>query len=48
MWLFSQRHISNPIRDYLFQIIVFIELTAFQEEKAELPLQSENAFPTTM
>jgi hypothetical protein len=36
--LFSET-LSNPIRGSLFQIIMFIGLTAFQEEKAELQLQ---------
>jgi hypothetical protein len=32
-------HISNAMRDSLFQIKTFIVLTASQEEKAELPLE---------
>jgi hypothetical protein len=39
MWLCLQRHISNPIRGFLFQIITSIGSTTSQEEKAELPLQ---------
>jgi hypothetical protein len=34
------------MRDSLFGIITFIELTASQEEKAELALRGEKAFPT--
>jgi hypothetical protein len=44
----SQRHISNPLRDSLFQIITLIGLTASREEKAELPLQREKAFLTSV
>jgi hypothetical protein len=36
------------MRGSLLQIIAFIKLIASQEEKAELLLQQENAFPTTM
>jgi hypothetical protein len=36
------------MRDFLFQISTFIEPTASRAEKAELPLQLEKAFPTTM
>jgi hypothetical protein len=36
MWLCSQGHISDPMRDSLFQIITFVGLTVSHEEKAEL------------
>jgi hypothetical protein len=36
------------MRGSLFQIISFIEPTATRAEKAELPLQLEEAFPLTM
>jgi hypothetical protein len=36
------------MRGFLFQISTFIEPTASRAEKAELPLQLEKAFPTTM
>jgi hypothetical protein len=36
------------MRGSSFQIITFIGLTASREEKAELPLQLEKAFPITM
>jgi hypothetical protein len=46
--LWSQRHISKPVRGSLFQIITFIGLTTSHEEKAELSLQLEKEFPITM
>jgi hypothetical protein len=36
------------MRGSLFKITTFIEPTAPRVEKAELPLQLEKAFPTTM
>jgi hypothetical protein len=39
MWLCSQKHISNPMGGSLFQIIIFIGLTASQDDESELPLQ---------
>jgi hypothetical protein len=36
------------MRSSLFQIITFIGLTVSREDKAELPLQLEKAFPTAM
>jgi hypothetical protein len=40
--------LSNPMRGSLFQIITFISPTTSQEEKVELLLQLEKAFPITM
>jgi hypothetical protein len=34
MLVFSQRHVSNPLKGSSFQIIIFIGLTASREEKA--------------
>jgi hypothetical protein len=39
MWHCSQKHISNPMRGSLLQIITFIGLIVSREENAELPLQ---------
>jgi hypothetical protein len=36
------------MRGSLFQIATFIERTATRAEMAELPLQLENLFPTTV
>jgi hypothetical protein len=36
------------MRGSLDQIITFVGLTTFQEEKAELPLQGEKEFPSSM
>jgi hypothetical protein len=47
--LFTEtRLIWNLMRGSLFQISTFTEPTATLTEKAELPLQLEKAFPTTM
>jgi hypothetical protein len=41
-------HISNTMRGSLSPIITVIGLIASQEEKEEVLLQSEKAFPITM
>jgi hypothetical protein len=38
LWLCSQRHISDPMRGSLFQIITFIGLTASWGKKKEYPI----------
>jgi hypothetical protein len=45
--LFSGTHLK-PHERFLFQITMFIVLTATRAEKVELPLQSGKAFPITM
>jgi hypothetical protein len=45
--LLSETHL-NPMRGSIFLIITFIVQTASRKEKAELPLQLEKAFPTTI
>jgi hypothetical protein len=48
MWLYPQRHISNPMRGPSLKIVTLIGLIASRDEKAELALQLEKAFSITM
>jgi hypothetical protein len=45
--LLSETHLKHHER-FLFQITTFMEPTATQAEKAELPLRLEEAFPIAM
>jgi hypothetical protein len=45
--LLSETHLKPPERFYIPNYHFIIQ-TASREEKAELPLQVEKAFPTTM
>jgi hypothetical protein len=45
MWLCSQRHIANPIRCSLFQIITFIGLTASWKERGRIAVAVRKGIP---